>query len=116
MKIESIVFYIVIPVIILVVLILKSGGKGKRRLLMEQVLWPGISASACWEASLFFRESLFWRTCFLRKSFQAEGEFRNRILEDFRKGWVGRWLEEMDKLEFQICLAAGKPFLHRFRR
>ena len=31
MKIESIVFYIVIPVIILVVLILKSGGKGKRR-------------------------------------------------------------------------------------
>ena len=29
-------------------------------------------------------------------------------LEDFRKGWVPRWLEEMDKLEFQICLVAGK--------
>ncbi len=29
-------------------------------------------------------------------------------LEDFRQGWVPRWLEEMDKLEFQICLAAGK--------
>ena len=30
-------------------------------------------------------------------------------LEDFRKGWVPRWLNEMDKLEFQICLNAGKP-------
>ncbi|MDA0348617.1 MAG: transposase [Verrucomicrobia bacterium] len=30
-------------------------------------------------------------------------------LQDFRKGWVPRWLDEMDKLEFQICLSAGKP-------
>ena len=30
-------------------------------------------------------------------------------LKDFRKGWVPRWLDEMDKLEFQICLSAGKP-------
>jgi hypothetical protein len=29
-------------------------------------------------------------------------------LQDFRKGWVPSWLEEMDKLEFQICLVAGK--------
>ena len=29
-------------------------------------------------------------------------------LESFRQGWVPRWLEEMDKLEFQICLVAGK--------
>jgi IS5 family transposase len=29
-------------------------------------------------------------------------------LKDFRQGWVPRWLEEMDKLEFQICLVAGK--------
>jgi hypothetical protein len=29
-------------------------------------------------------------------------------LKDFSRGWVPRWLEEMDKLEFQICLAAGK--------
>ncbi len=29
-------------------------------------------------------------------------------LQDFRQGWVPRWLEEMDKLEFQICLTAGK--------
>jgi IS5 family transposase len=29
-------------------------------------------------------------------------------LEDFRQGWVPRWLEEMGKLEFQICLSAGK--------
>ena len=29
-------------------------------------------------------------------------------LENFRHGWVPRWLEEMDKLEFQICLVAGK--------
>ena len=29
-------------------------------------------------------------------------------LKTFRQGWVPRWLEEMDKLEFQICLVAGK--------
>lgn len=29
-------------------------------------------------------------------------------LKNFRRGWVPRWLEEMDKLEFQICLVAGK--------
>ena len=29
-------------------------------------------------------------------------------LENFRQGWVPRWLEEIDKLEFQICLVAGK--------
>lgn len=29
-------------------------------------------------------------------------------LENFRQGWVPRWLEEMDKLEFNICLVAGK--------
>jgi hypothetical protein len=29
-------------------------------------------------------------------------------LEDFSQGWVPRWLEEMDKLVFRICLAAGK--------
>lgn len=29
-------------------------------------------------------------------------------LDDFRKGWVPRWLEEMDKRVFQICLVAGK--------
>ncbi|VAX32337.1 hypothetical protein MNBD_NITROSPINAE05-370 [hydrothermal vent metagenome] len=30
-------------------------------------------------------------------------------LENFPKGWVPRQLEEMGKLEFQICLNAGKP-------
>ena len=29
-------------------------------------------------------------------------------LENFLQGWVPRWLKEMDKLEFQICLVAGK--------
>lgn len=29
-------------------------------------------------------------------------------LKDFIPGWVPRWLEEMDKFEFQICLVAGK--------
>ena len=28
--------------------------------------------------------------------------------KNFRQGCVPRWLEEMDKLEFQICLAGGK--------
>ncbi len=30
-------------------------------------------------------------------------------LEDFRKGWVPTWLEQMVKLQFKICLAAGRP-------
>ncbi len=30
-------------------------------------------------------------------------------LKNFRKGWMPSWLEEMDRLEFQICLSAGKP-------
>ena len=29
-------------------------------------------------------------------------------LRNFRQGWISNWLEEMDKLEFQICLVAGK--------
>lgn len=29
-------------------------------------------------------------------------------LENVTQGWVPRWLEDMDKLVFQICLAAGK--------
>ncbi len=29
-------------------------------------------------------------------------------LEDFRPGWVPGWLQQMDKLEFRICLVAGK--------
>ena len=29
-------------------------------------------------------------------------------LKDFKKGWVPRWLDEMGRLEFQICLSAGK--------
>ena len=29
-------------------------------------------------------------------------------LPDFQLGWIPRWLNEMDKLEFQICLVAGK--------
>lgn len=29
-------------------------------------------------------------------------------LPDFQLGWIPRWLEEMDKLEFQICLVAVK--------
>jgi hypothetical protein len=29
-------------------------------------------------------------------------------LKDFSRGWTPRWLEDMDKLVFQICLVAGK--------
>lgn len=29
-------------------------------------------------------------------------------LENFRKGWVPRWLDKMHQLEFRICLNAGK--------
>jgi len=30
-------------------------------------------------------------------------------LVNFKKGWLPRWFEEMTRLEFQICLSAGKP-------
>lgn len=30
-------------------------------------------------------------------------------LDDFKKGWLPRRIDEMKKLEFQICLSAGKP-------
>jgi len=29
-------------------------------------------------------------------------------LKDFSQGWVPRWLKEMDHLDFQINLVAGK--------
>ncbi len=28
--------------------------------------------------------------------------------ENIRTGWVPAWLQQMDKLEFRICLVAGK--------
>lgn len=34
--------------------------------------------------------------------------FHNFGLSDFKMGCIPRWLDKMDKLEFQICLSAGK--------
>lgn len=30
-------------------------------------------------------------------------------MKDFRNGWLPHWLDDMEGLEFQICLNAGKP-------
>ncbi len=62
-----------------------------------------VKANSCWPTDGKILSGLLMRANRLGQKLHVFG------LEDFRKGWVGRWLEEMDKLEFQICLAAGKP-------
>lgn len=75
--IAAVVIFIVLDVIILVLVFRKRGGKGKRRLLMEQLAGNlGIG--------LLGGEPVFPRIAFLSflcKSFQAEGEFRSRFLK-----------------------------------
>ena len=62
-----------------------------------------VKANSCWPTDGKIPTGLLMRANRLGQKLHIFG------LEDFRKGWVGRWLQEMDKLEFQICLAAGKP-------
>ena len=62
-----------------------------------------VKANSCWPTDGKILTGLLRRANRLGQKLHVFG------LEDFRKGWVGRWLQEMDKLEFQICLASGKP-------
>jgi IS5 family transposase len=47
-------------------------------------------------------------TGLLGRSYRLGQQLHVFGLKDFKKGWCPRWLDEMDKLEFQICLSAGK--------
>jgi len=48
-------------------------------------------------------------TGLLGRAYRLGQQLHHFGLEDFKKGWTPRRLEEMHKLEFQICLSAGKP-------
>ena len=62
-----------------------------------------VKANSCWPTDAKILTGLLMRADSLGQKLHVFG------LEDFRQGWVSRWLKEMDKLVFQICLAAGKP-------
>ena len=61
-----------------------------------------VKANSSWPNDAKILTGLLMRVNRLGQKLDAFG------LENFRQGWVPRWLEEMDKLEFQICLVAGK--------
>lgn len=61
-----------------------------------------VKANSSWPSDSSILTGLLMRTNRLGQKLHVFG------LEDFRQGWVPRWLEEMDKLVFQICLVAGK--------
>lgn len=62
-----------------------------------------VKANSCWPTDGKILNGILGRAHRLGQKLHVFG------LEDFRRGWVPRRLEEMDKLEFQICLSAGKP-------
>ncbi len=62
-----------------------------------------VKANSSWPTDAKILTGLLMRTNHLGRKLHLFG------LEDFRQGWVPRWIEEMDKLGFQICLAAGSP-------
>ena len=61
-----------------------------------------VKANSCWPTDAKILTGLLMRADRLGQKLHIFG------LEDFRQGWVPRWLDEMDRLEFQICLTAGK--------
>ncbi len=62
-----------------------------------------VKANSCWPTDGKILTGLLGRAHRLGQKLHVMG------LDNFRKGHVPRWLDEMDKLEFQICLASGKP-------
>ena len=62
-----------------------------------------VKANSCWPTDARILTGLLTRANRLGQKLYVFG------LADFRLGWVPRWLEELDRQEFQICLAAGKP-------
>jgi len=61
-----------------------------------------VKANSCWPTDGKMLTGLLGRAYHLGQRLHVFG------LEDFKKGWVPRQLDEMDKLEFKICLSAGK--------
>ena len=49
----------------------------------------------------------------LERTFRQGGELKKFGLPGFRSGHVPRWFREMDKIEFRICLNAGKAHSNR---
>lgn len=62
-----------------------------------------VKANSAWPTDGKILTGLLGRAHRLGQQLQGFG------LENFKKGWLPRWLEEMGNLEFQICLRAGKP-------
>jgi hypothetical protein len=62
-----------------------------------------VKANSCWPTDSKILTGLLTRAERLGQMLDTFG------LKNFKKGWVPRWLEEMDKLVFQIALTAGKP-------
>jgi hypothetical protein len=61
-----------------------------------------VKANSAWPTDAKIITALLSRAARLGRKLHLFG------LEDFSEGWVPRWLEQMDKLTFKICLAAGK--------
>ncbi len=61
-----------------------------------------VKANSSWPTDSKILIGLLSRVSRLGQKFHIFG------LNDFSHGWVPHWLKEMGKLDFQICLAAGK--------
>jgi len=61
-----------------------------------------VKANSSWPTDAKILTGLLMRVSRLGQKLHVFG------LENFRQGWVPRWLKEMGKLVFQICLVAGK--------
>jgi IS5 family transposase len=61
-----------------------------------------VKANVCWPTDAKILNGL------LRRAYRLGGKFHVLGLKDFCERWIPSWLSEIDKLEFQICLVAGK--------
>lgn len=61
-----------------------------------------VKANSCWPTDAKILTGLLMRADRLGQKLHVFG------LENIPQGWTPRWLKEMDKLEFRICLVAGK--------
>ena len=82
-----------------IALILGEGLDDFKRLTIDST---AVKANSSWPTDAKILTGLLMRANGLGQKLHCFG------LDDFRQGWVPCWLEAMDKLEFQICLAAGK--------
>jgi hypothetical protein len=83
-----------------IAMILRDGWDSFAKLTIDST---SVKANSSWPTDAKILTGLLMRADRLGQKLHLFG------LEDFRRGWVPRWLEEMDKLVFQISLAAGKP-------